>query len=139
MLEKTFVIIKPNAVKKHVIGAILKEYEDRGLKIVAMKFQRIQKALAEVFYEEHSEKPFFQSLISFITSGPIVVLVLEGVNVVLKNREIIGPTNPEQAPSDSLRALFGDSVEANALHGSDSVESALREIHLFFKDEEIFS
>ncbi len=139
MLEQTFVIIKPNAVKKHVIGSILKEYENQGFQIIGLKMSHISKNLGEEFYQDHKDKPFFSSLIKFITSGPVVLLALQGTNAVLRNREIMGPTNPEQGNPDTLRRRYGDSIEANAVHGSDSVVSAEREISLFFSKDELFT
>lgn len=138
-MEKTFSIIKPNAVTKNVIGAIVDRFEKNNIKIVAMKMQKLDKAKAEGFYAEHKERPFFGSLVSFMTSGPVVLMVLEGDNVVAKNREIMGATNPANAAPGTLRKDFADSIEANAVHGSDSPASAAREIAYFFETYEICS
>ncbi|MEZ4813976.1 MAG: nucleoside-diphosphate kinase [Bdellovibrionota bacterium] len=136
-MEKTFSIIKPNAVNKNAIGAIVDRFEKSNLRIVAMKMTKLDTAKAEGFYAEHKERPFFGSLVSFMTSGPVVLMVLEGENAVLKNREIMGATNPANAAPGTIRKDFADSIEANAVHGSDSPESAAREIAFFFETQEI--
>ena len=136
-MEKTFSIIKPNAVAKNCIGAIVDRFEKSNIRIAAMKMVKLEKTKAEGFYAEHKDRPFFASLISFMTSGPVVMMVLEGENVVLRNREIMGATNPANALPGTLRKDFADSIEANAVHGSDSAESAAREIAFFFENHEI--
>lgn len=137
MSEKTFSIIKPNAVNKNVIGKIIARFEENGLQIAAMKLAQLDKAKAEGFYAEHKERPFFGSLVDFMTSGPVVLMVLAGDNAIAKNREIMGATDPAKAAPGTLRADFADSIEANAVHGSDSPTSAEREIGYFFEKSEI--
>jgi nucleoside-diphosphate kinase len=136
-LERTFSIIKPNAVQKNVMGEIMTRFEKRGLRISAAKFTRLSKEKAEGFYIEHKERPFFGSLVSFMTSGPVMLMVLEGENAVLLNREIMGATDPSKAAPGTLRKDFADSIEANAVHGSDSPASAEREIAYFFDKAEV--
>lgn len=134
--ELTFSIIKPNAVKKNAIGSIIAIFEKNGLKIAAAKLQTIDKKLCEEFYAEHKARPFFGELVSFMTSGPVMLMALYGENAVLKNREIMGATDPSKAAPGTIRALYGDNMGENAVHGSDSPESALRELNLFFKETE---
>ncbi len=134
--ETTFSIIKPNAVKKNVIGGIISLFEKNGLKISAMKLTKIEKAQCETFYAEHKERPFFGELVSFMTSGPVVLMALTGENAVLRNREIMGATDPKKAAPGTLRALYGDNVGENAVHGSDSAASAERELKIFFEAKE---
>ncbi len=136
-LERTFSIIKPNAVKKNCIGAIIDRFEKQGLHVAAAKLVTLEKPKAEGFYAEHKERPFFGSLVSFMTSGPVLLMALEGENAVLKNREIMGATNPANAAPGTIRKDFADSIEANAVHGSDSPESAKREISYFFAANEL--
>jgi len=136
-VERTLSIVKPDAVAKNVIGKIYSRFEDAGLKIVAAKMIQLDDELAGGFYAEHKERPFFKDLVGFMTSGPVVVQVLEGEGAVLKNRELMGATNPKEADAGTIRADFAESIDANAVHGSDSTESAAREISYFFKDEEI--
>lgn len=138
-IERTLSIIKPDAVAKNVIGEIYSRFEKAGLKVVASKMLRLDDELAGGFYAEHRERGFFGDLIAFMTSGPVMVQVLEGEGAVLKNRELMGATNPADAEAGTLRADFAVSIDANAVHGSDSVESAQREVSYFFKDEEICS
>ena len=138
-IERTRSIIKPDAVAKNVIGEIYSRFEKAGLKIVASKMLRLDDELAGGFYAEHRERGFFGDLIAFMTSGPVMVQVLEGEGAVLKNRELMGATNPAEAAAGTIRADFAVSIDANAVHGSDSVESAQREVSYFFKDEEICS
>jgi len=138
-IERTLSIIKPDAVAKNVIGQIYSRFEKAGLKIVASKMLRLDDELAGGFYAEHRERGFFGDLIAFMTSGPVMVQVLEGEGAVLKNRELMGATNPAEAAAGTIRADFAVSIDANAVHGSDSVESAQREVSYFFKDEEICS
>jgi len=136
-VEKTFSIIKPNAVQKNVMGEILTRFEKNGLRIAAARFTKLTKEKAEGFYIEHKERPFFGSLVSFMTSGPVLLLVLEGENAVARNREIMGATDPAKAAPGTLRKDFADSIEANAVHGSDSAKSAEREISYFFDKSEV--
>lgn len=136
-LERTFSIIKPDAVAKNAIGAIYNRFETAGLRIVASKMVHLSKDKAEGFYAEHKERPFFPALIEFMTSGPVMVQVLEGENAVVRNREIMGATNPKDATAGTLRADYAASIDENAVHGSDATESAAREIAYFFADEEI--
>ena len=138
-IERTLSIIKPDAVAKNVIGEIYSRFEKAGLKVVASKMLRLDDELAGGFYAEHRERGFFGDLIAFMTSGPVMVPVLEGEGAVLKNRELMGATNPADAEAGTIRADFAVSIDANAVHGSDSVESAQREVSYFFKDEEICS
>jgi nucleoside-diphosphate kinase len=138
-IERTLSIIKPDAVAKNVIGEIYSRFEKAGLKVVASKMLRLDDELAGGFYAEHRERGFFGDLIAFMTSGPVMVQVLEGEGAVLKNRELMGETNPADAEAGTIRADFAVSIDANAVHGSDSVESAQREVSYFFKDEEICS
>ncbi len=136
-IQRTFSIIKPDAVAKNVIGQIYNRFETAGLKIVASKMVHLSQEKAEGFYAEHSERPFFGALVEFMTSGPVMVQVLEGENAVAKNREIMGATNPAEALAGTLRADYAESIDENACHGSDALESAAREIAYFFADSEI--
>ncbi|MBU2862954.1 nucleoside-diphosphate kinase [Reinekea marina] len=138
-IERTFSIIKPDAVAKNAIGAIYARFEAANLKIVASKMIHMSKEQAEGFYAEHKERPFFAALVEFMTSGPVTVQVLEGENAIVKNREIMGATNPAEAAAGTLRHDFAESIDANAVHGSDAPASAAREIAYFFEDSEIFS
>jgi nucleoside-diphosphate kinase len=135
-IETTFSIIKPNAVKKNVIGSIIQLFEKNGLKIAAMKVGKIERAKCELFYAEHKERPFFGELVNFMTSGPVVLMALKGENAVTRNREIMGATDPKKAAPGTVRALYGDSVGENAVHGSDSAASAERELKIFFEAKE---
>jgi len=135
--ERTLSIIKPDATKRNLIGKIITKLEDGGLKIVAQKKIQLTQAMAEEFYAVHKERPFYNDLVSFMISGPVVVQVLEGENAVMKNREIMGATNPEEANPGTIRKEFAESLEANSVHGSDSLENAQIEISFFFNDEEI--
>jgi nucleoside-diphosphate kinase len=135
-IETTFSIIKPNAVKKNVLGSIIQIFEKNGLKVQAMKLTKIEKAQCEEFYAEHKERPFFGELVSFMTSGPVVLMALKGENAVMRNREIMGATDPKKAAPGTLRALFGDNMGENAVHGSDSPTSAARELGIFFGPKE---
>ena len=137
-MEKTLSIIKPDAVSKNVLGKILDRFESSGLKIVAIKMLHLDQDMAEGFYAEHKGKPFFDKLINFMTSGPVIVQVLSGENAIKANRELMGNTNPEEAASGTIRSEFAESIDANAVHGSDSSESAEREISYFFTESEIF-
>ncbi|EOH9643895.1 nucleoside-diphosphate kinase [Campylobacter jejuni] len=136
-MEKTLSIIKPDAVKKGVIGKILDRFESNGLRIAAMKKVQLSKEQAENFYAVHKERPFFKDLVEFMISGPVVVSVLEGEGAVLKNRDLMGATNPKEAKAGTIRADFAESIDANAVHGSDSLENAKIEIDFFFKSNEI--
>ncbi|MCK7595864.1 nucleoside-diphosphate kinase [Microbulbifer sp. CAU 1566] len=136
-VERTLSIIKPDAVAKNVIGEIESRFEKAGLSIVAMKMVQLSQEKAEGFYAEHKERPFFKDLVEFMTSGPVVVQVLEGENAILANRDLMGATNPKEAEAGTIRADFADSIDANAVHGSDSAASAEREVSYFFSAEEI--
>ena len=136
-VERTFSIIKPDAVAKNVIGEIYTRFEKAGLSIIASKMLRLSREQAEGFYGEHKGRPFFPALIEFMTSGPVTVQVLEGENAVLKNRELMGATNPKNAEPGTIRADFAESIDANAVHGSDAPESAAREIAYFFATSEL--
>ena len=127
-LERTISIIKPDAVAKNVIGQIYARFEQAGLKVVAAKMKHLSQKEAEGFYAVHSERPFFKDLVSFMTSGPVMIQVLEGENAVLKNREIMGATDPKKADAGTIRADFAESIDENAVHGSDSAENAAIEI-----------
>ncbi|MFD1382281.1 nucleoside-diphosphate kinase [Rhodanobacter aciditrophus] len=131
-LERTLSIIKPDAVAKNVIGEIFTRFERAGLKIVETKMIQLDDELAGGFYAEHKERPFYKDLVAFMTSGPVVVSVLEGEGAVLRHRELMGATNPKEAAAGTLRADYAESIDANAVHGSDSVESAAREVAYFF-------
>ncbi len=136
-MEKTFSIIKPNAMKKNCLGDIISMFEANGLKIAGAKIAVLSKGKAEEFYAEHSARPFFGELVSFMTSGPVMLMCLAGENAVLKNREIMGATDPKKATPGTVRFKFGDNMGENAVHGSDSVASAERELALFFEKHEI--
>jgi nucleoside-diphosphate kinase len=136
-IEQTFSIIKPNAMKKNAIGDIVSMFEANGLKIAAAKITVLSKSKAEEFYAEHKERPFFGELVSFMTSGPVTLMCLQGENAVAKNREIMGATDPKKANPGTIRSKFGDNVGENAVHGSDSPTSAARELALFFEKHEI--
>ncbi len=137
MKERTLSIIKPDAVAKGVIGKILDRFESNGLRVAALKKLHLSKAQAGEFYAVHKERPFFKDLVEFMTSGPVVVSVLEGDNAVAKNRELMGATNPKEAKAGTIRADFAQSIDANAVHGSDSLDNAKIEIEFFFKNDEI--
>ena len=135
--EQTLSIIKPDAVAKNAVGQILSRFEAAGLRIIACKMQQLSTEQAEGFYAEHSERPFFKDLVAFMTSGPLSVQVLAGENAIMANRELMGATNPKEAAAGTIRADFAESIDANAVHGSDSSTSAAREIAYFFNDSEI--
>ena len=137
--ELTLSIIKPDAVRKNKIGEILTRFESAGLKVVAARLEQLSSSKAEGFYAEHRGKPFFDALITFMTSGPCLLQVLEGENAVNLNRDLMGATNPQEALEGTIRRDFAESIDANAVHGSDSVVSAKREIEFFFQSEEICS
>ena len=134
--EMTFSIIKPNAVKKNAIGPIIAKFEQNGLKIAAAKLVKLDRAKCEEFYAEHKARPFFGELVDFMTSGPVMLMCLSGENAVMRNREIMGATDPAKAAAGTIRKEFGDSMGENAAHGSDSPESAKRELGLFFAQNE---
>ena len=136
-IEQTLSIIKPDAVSKGVIGKIIDRFESNGLKIAATKKLQLTRVDAEAFYAVHKERPFFNDLVDFMVSGPVVVSVLEGENAVLKNRELMGATDPKEAEKGTIRADFAESIDANAVHGSDSLENAAIEIGFFFAQREI--
>jgi nucleoside-diphosphate kinase len=136
-VERTLSIIKPDAVGKNAIGSIYARFEQSGLRIIAAKMLNLSEAVAGGFYAEHRERPFFGDLVSFMTSGPVMVQVLEGEGAVAKNRELMGATNPKEAAPGTIRADFAESIDANAVHGSDSTASAEREIAYFFAASEL--
>ena len=138
-LERTLSIIKPDAVKKNVIGQILSRFEAAGLRVVAARMMFLSRAEAEGFYAVHRGRPFFADLVEFMTSGPVLVQVLEGENAIAKNRELMGATDPKKAAKGTIRADFADSIDANAVHGSDAPETAKTEIAYFFPACEVFS
>ncbi len=136
-VERTLSIVKPDAVAKNAIGEIVARFEKAGLQVVAMKMLQLDDEKAGGFYAEHKERPFFGALVEFMTSGPVVVQVLEGEGAIAKNRDLMGATNPKEAAAGTIRADFAESIDANAVHGSDSAESAAREIAYFFADNEV--
>lgn len=138
-IQQTLSIIKPDAVKKNVLGEILARFEKNGLSVVAAKMLFLTKEQAGEFYAIHKERPFFADLVEFMTSGPVLVSVLEGEDAVVKNREIMGATNPQEAAEGTIRKDFAESIDANAVHGSDSHENAVKEIMFFFSENEIHS
>ena len=136
-VERTLSIIKPDAVAKNIIGKIYSRFESNGLKIVAAKMKHLTREEAEGFYAVHKERPFFADLVKFMTSGPVMIQVLEGENAVAKNRELMGATNPKEAAPGTIRADFASSIDANAVHGSDSLVNAAIEVAYFFGEQEI--
>jgi len=138
-LERTLSIIKPDAVKKNAIGQILARFEAAGLRIVAARMMHLSRAQAEGFYAVHRHRPFFRDLVEFMISGPVLVQVLEGDNAIAKNRELMGATDPKKAEKGTIRADFADSIDANAVHGSDSPETARMEVAYFFHACEVYS
>ena len=138
-LERTLSIIKPDAVKKNVIGRILARFEDAGLRVIAARMMHLSRAEAEGFYAVHRERPFFRDLVDFMTSGPVLVQVLEGPEAIARNRELMGATDPKKAAKGTIRADFADSIDANAVHGSDAPDTARVEIAYFFPACEVFS
>jgi nucleoside-diphosphate kinase len=138
-LERTLSIIKPDAVAKNVVGQILSRYEGAGLKIVATKLTQLSRGEAEKFYGVHAARPFFKDLVDFMISGPVVVSVLEGEGAIVKNRDLMGATDPKKAEKGTIRADFADSIDANAVHGSDAAETAAVEIAFFFPEAHIYS
>jgi nucleoside-diphosphate kinase len=137
-VERTFSIIKPEAVAKNIIGKIYSRFEKGGLRIVAARMIHLTHAQAEEFYAIHKERPFFKDLVSYMTSGPVMMQVLEGENAIARNRELMGATNPKEAAPGTIRADFAESIEANAVHGSDSLANATVEIYQFFSAEEVY-
>lgn len=135
--ELTLSIIKPDAVSKSVIGKIYSQFEEAGLNIVGAKMLHLSREQAEAFYEVHKERPFYNDLVEFMTSGPVMVQALEGENAILKHREIMGATNPKEAAPGTIRANFAESIDANAVHGSDGADTAAVEVAFFFKPEEL--
>jgi nucleoside-diphosphate kinase len=138
-LEQTLSILKPDAVSKNVIGEIYSRFEKNGLKIIAAKMKHLSKSEAEGFYAVHKERPFFNDLVKFMISGPVMIQVLEGDNAVIRNRDIMGATDPKVAASGTIRSDFADSIDANAVHGSDSIDNAKIEIAYFFPQTEVYS
>ncbi len=136
-MERTLSIIKPDAVSKNVIGAIYTRFEQAGLKVVAAKMKHLSKAEAEGFYAVHKERPFFADLVAFMSSGPVMIQVLEGPDAITRNRELMGATDPAQAAPGTIRADFADSIDANAVHGSDGPDTAAEEIAYFFAADEL--
>ena len=136
-VERTLSIVKPDAVAKNVVGEIYSRFEKAGLQIIAAKMLRLSREQAEGFYAEHRGRPFFPALVDFMTSGPVTVQVLEGQGAIAKNRELMGATNPKEAEAGTIRADFAESIDANAVHGSDSEASAAREIAFFFATSEL--
>jgi nucleoside-diphosphate kinase len=137
-VEQTLSIIKPDAVGQNQIGNIIEYFEREGLSVVAAKMMHLSQDQAKAFYAVHKDRPFYQELVDFMTSGPVLVMVLEGENAISRNRQIMGPTDPSKAPSGTIRADFATSIERNAIHGSDSPQTAKDEISFFFKQNEIF-
>jgi nucleoside-diphosphate kinase len=138
-VERTLSIIKPDAVKKNILGKILARFEDAGLRIVAARMMHLSRAQAEGFYAVHRERPFFRDLVEFMISGPVLVQVLEGEEAIARNRELMGATDPKKAAKGTIRADFADSIDANAVHGSDGPDTARTEIAYFFAACEIYS
>jgi len=138
-LERTLSIIKPDAVAKNVIGQIYARFEAAGLRIVAAKMAHLSRGEAEAFYAVHKERPFYNDLVSFMISGPVMIQVLEGEDAIAKNRQLMGPTDPKKAEKGSIRADFADSIDANAVHGSDGAETARTEVAFFFPAMQIYS
>lgn len=136
-IERTLSIVKPDAVGKNVIGNVLSRFEAAGLRIVGAKMLHLSREQAESFYEVHKERPFFKDLVDFMTTGPVLVQVLEGENAIATNRDVMGATNPKEAAAGTIRADFADSIDENAVHGSDAPETAANEIKFFFSDDEI--
>ena len=134
--QVTFAMIKPDAVSRNLIGAIIQKLEEGGLKLCAARLLKMDRSVCESFYAEHKQKPFFSSLVEYVLSGPVFVMALSGGEAVKKIRQIIGHTDPTKAEPQTIRALYGESIEKNSIHGSDSVQSASRELRLFFKEEQ---
>lgn len=139
MTEATFSLIKPNVMKKQKQGEIINKILNSGLRIAGLKLQHISKSLCEKFYEEHKERPFYSELVQFITSSPVILMAIQGEDAVKKMRMLMGDTDPKKASKGTIRNEYGDSIGENAIHGSDSLESAKRELSIFFKEEEIYN
>ena len=137
-VERTLSIIKPDAVAKNVVGQILARFEGAGLRVVAARMMHLSQAQAQAFYAVHKERPFFKDLVSFMISGPVMIQVLQGDNAILKNRDLMGATDPKKAAAGTIRADFADSIDANAVHGSDGAETAAHEIAFFFAGLEVY-
>jgi nucleoside-diphosphate kinase len=137
-IERTLSILKPDALEKGVIGKIISRFEDAGLKPIAVRLQHLSQREAEGFYAVHAARPFFKDLVSFMTSGPVVIMCLEGENAMQKNRDLMGATDPKKADAGTIRADFAKSIDANTVHGSDSLENAKNEIAYFFRSTELF-
>ena len=138
-IERTFSIVKPDAVAKNVIGEIYSRFEKNGLRVIAAKMLHLTQAQAEGFYVVHKERPFFNDLVAFMITGPVMIQVLEGENAITKNRQLMGATNPAEAEPGTIRADFADSIDKNAVHGSDAPETATQEIAFFFSENELCS
>ena len=138
-IERTLSIIKPDAVRKNQIGEVIARFEKNGLKVVAAKMDTLSKERAEAFYDVHKNRPFFNDLVKFMSGGPVLIQVLEGENAILKNRDIMGATNPKEAVPGTIRADLAASIDENMVHGSDGAETAKQEIDFFFKENEIYS
>ncbi len=136
-MERTLLLVKPDGVRKNLIGEVIRHFEHAGLKVIAMKMLQMTKEDAKGFYIVHKDKPFYDSLTTFMSSGPIVAIVLEGIDAVKKTRELMGATNPAEADKDTVRGKYGESIESNVVHGSDSIESARIEIPYFFSQIEL--
>ena len=136
-MEKTLCIIKPDGVKKNAVGDIVRRVQESGLKVLCLKMLQLDRKTAGRFYEVHKERPFYHSLIEYMTSGPVVVVALEGANAIQRYRDLIGNTNPEKADEGTIRKLYGESIEANTVHGSDSVENGIIETAFFFSSAEL--
>ena len=138
-VEKTLSIIKPDGVKRDLVGEIFRRFESKGLRIIATRMQLLSRSEAEGFYAVHSERPFFNDLVEFMTSGPVVVTVLEGEDAITRHRDLMGATNPKEAAPGTIRADFAESIDANTVHGSDGPDTAAVEVNYFFRGTEIFS
>jgi nucleoside-diphosphate kinase len=138
-IERTLSIIKPDAVAKNIIGEIYRRFEKANLRIIAARMMHLTKSQAEGFYAVHKDRPFFKDLVSFMIQGPVMVSVLQGENAIIKHRDLMGATDPKKAAPGTIRADFADSIDANAVHGSDGIETAKQEIAFFFKDNELFA
>jgi len=136
-IERTLSIIKPDGVKRNLVGEILRRFESNGLRVIATRMQNLSKGEAEGFYAVHKERPFYNDLVAYMTSGPVVVTVLEGENAISRNRELMGATNPKEADAGTIRADFAESIEANTVHGSDGPDTAAVEVAYFFRSTEI--
>ncbi|HYW04549.1 MAG TPA: nucleoside-diphosphate kinase [Gammaproteobacteria bacterium] len=136
-VERTLSIVKPDAVAKNLIGEIYSRFEKGGLRVVAARMMQLTRSQAEAFYDVHRERPFFHDLVAFMTSGPVMVQMLEGENAIARNRELMGATNPKEAAAGTIRADFAESIDANAVHGSDAPETASREIAFFFAETDV--